>query len=49
MLFYIFFSDCTAPFAVGVVTDNMADAKSAMVSNRGKAINKVKVDPKFNI
>jgi len=27
--------DCTAPFQVGFVSDNMPDAKSALVSNRG--------------
>merc|ERR1712241_5382 len=33
--------DCTAPFAVGVVTDNMADANSAKVPNRGFCLNYV--------
>jgi len=33
--------DCTAPFAVGVVTNNMPDAKSALVPNRGFCLNYV--------
>jgi len=35
--------DCTAPFSVGVVTDNMPEAASAMVANRGFCLNYVQI------
>ena len=35
--------DCTAPFSVGVVTDNMPEAASAKVANRGFCLNYVQI------